>query len=210
MSDNSTVTDEEAVKTPPVIELSSITDDDARALAKRYAEQERWKLTESVRNTLATFARDPVKGLEMMDSIDPNVSKRVLKDLWVGSVEELAKKTEWLSEEKITSIIEAKLKETSVRDVKTSIETKMSQLPESIRELAKAEFTDLTEWRSLSPEKLEAMAEKAVNLARVQSGTFEKTAKLNWSSQNVSSVESPQWSDFLQNTNHPFFSKFKQ
>ena len=83
MSDeHSTATDEEGKAiTLPAIELSSIEDDDTRALAKRYGEQERGKMTEAMRNTLVAFVRDPAEGLKMVDSIDPKVTQRVLKDL---------------------------------------------------------------------------------------------------------------------------------
>lgn len=210
--EHSTDTGEEDITTPLEIELSSIADDDTRTLAKRYAEQERWNLTESARNAFVAFVRDPVKGLEMMDAIDPNVSKRVLKDLWVSSVAELAKKTEGFSEEKMSALIDSRLKENSFRDVKTNIEAKLQQLPDTIREKAQKEFVDLTEGRTLSPEQLEVMANKAVTLARHDSGIYEKNAKLNFWSQSISSVESSseKSSDFLQTTTHPFFKNFKQ
>lgn len=78
--DHSTVTGDEANKNPPALELSEMPDE-ARSLAKRYAEQEKGKLTESVRHTLVAFARDPEQGLKLMDEIDPKVSQRVLKEL---------------------------------------------------------------------------------------------------------------------------------
>lgn len=44
----------------------------------------------------------------------------------------------------------------------------MAQLPDTIKEKAQQEFKDLTEGRTLTTEQLEKMADKAVNLARLE------------------------------------------
>ena len=115
-----------------------------------------------------------------------------------------------VSEDKIASMIEAKMKEASTNTVKTNISNKLSQLPDAYREVAQKEFVDLTEGRNLSGDQLEKMAEKAVNLARIETGSYEKNAKLTWGSQSISSVTSPpdKGNDLLEETNHPFFSQF--
>jgi hypothetical protein len=90
MSDHST--DEEEEKIPPeVIELSDLPED-ARTLAKRYAEQEKGSLTEKARHTLATFVKDPEQGLKMMDEMDGKVVGRIIKDSGLNSREELVQK----------------------------------------------------------------------------------------------------------------------
>lgn len=205
MADTSIVTDEEGkVITPPEVDISSITDEDTKALAKRYAEQERGKMFESVRNTLVAFVRDPADGFKKVEEIDPKMAQRVLKDLWVKSVEELRKSD--ISEDKISAMIEAKMKEASSREVKTTIVNKLAQLPETIREVAQKEFDGLIEGRNLSGEELQKMADKAVTLARHETGSYEKTAKLTWGSQNISSVSNPpDLGGEKIESGHPFF-----
>lgn len=187
--DNSTVP-ADATLNSPHIELSELSDE-VRPLAKRYAEQEKGSLMEKARHSLTAFAKDPVEGLRLMDELDPRVSEKVIKDLGMNSRDELVnsfKKKDWLSEEDVLKLFERKTQENNTGTAKANIETKLSQLPESIRDIAKAEFSDLTDGRSLSPEKLELMANKAIDLARVQSGTFEKSAKLNFGSQNMGGI----------------------
>lgn len=191
MSDeHSIATEEEGKITPQEIELTSIPDDDTRALAKRYGEQERGKMFESVRHTLVAFMRDPAEGLKEVEKLDPKVAQRVLKDLGVKSVDEL-RKTDTLSEEKVAAIVANQLKEASSREVENTIVNKLAQLPEIFREVAQKEYNDLTNGRTLSGEERQKYFEKAVTLARHETGSYEKTAKLTWGSQGISSVSNP-------------------
>jgi len=72
------------------------------------------------------------------------------------------------------------MQEASSREVKATIVNKLAQLPDTIREVAQKEFDGLIEGRNLSGEELQKMADKAVTLARHETGSYEKTAKLTW------------------------------
>lgn len=88
MPDNSNPATDDATQNSPRIELSELSED-ARTLAKRYAEQEKGTLMEKARHSLATFAKDPTEGLRLMDELDPRISERVIKDSGLNSREEL-------------------------------------------------------------------------------------------------------------------------
>lgn len=197
------------------IELSELPEE-ARALAKRYAEQERWSLTETVRHAMDTFVEDPVEGMKKMDEIDPRVIDRIQKKRGFNSREELMasfEKTGPLSEDKVKALFSQLHEETAIRDVKSGIEDKLAELPDSIRELAQTEFRELTEGRVLTKEQIEKAAVKAVTLARVESGSQEKLTKLNFGSQRIKDTPAEaanKGNSLLDTTTDPFWLQFNK
>lgn len=124
------VTDDGTVETPQRIELSELSDE-VRPLAKRYAEQEKGSLTETVRQALDAFVEDPEQGLKVFDDLDPRVLERVLKKKGITREELVNKfKPQSQSQDSIESQIEAYLQKTTTKSARATIESKLSELPE--------------------------------------------------------------------------------